>query len=336
MAALERRLLWRVLQRAIPWISLAVGIVGALLMDRGPARGAIVAGVAVASWLVLTVVMWLERKHEHQHAAGSPTTVVRTARFSALMLTQSSIHLQLYFVLPFYFNAFAGTAAHVVFLGLLCGAALASLWDPLTEWLLVRTRAGVLLPAFATFCVMAAVLPGLGIGNGVALWCAAGAAALGLPVMVFADHLRGQPLARALGVALLVGLVFPVALLLGAARMVPAVPMGLVDAAIGTRRAGYEVTDPTDRLQRVPSSLVCTTSIFAPLGVRDHLLHVWRKDGVVVDRIELEIRGGREAGFRTYSVKRNFGAEPNGTWSCAVETASGQFLGERRIVIASP
>ena len=56
----------------------------------------------------------------------------------------------------------------------------------------------------------------------------------------------------------------------------------------------------------------------------------------VVDRIELEIRGGREAGFRTYSVKQNFGPEPSGTWSCAVETASGQFLGERRIVIASP
>jgi Family of unknown function (DUF5924)/Protein of unknown function (DUF2914) len=336
MAGLHRRWLWRALQRAIPWISLAIGIVGALLMDRGPARGAIVAAVAVGSWLVLSVVMWLERKHEHQDAEGGATNVVRTARFSALMLTQSSIHLQLYFALPFYFNAFAGTFPHVVFMALMCGAALASLWDPLTEWLLVRTRAGVLLPAFSTFCVLAAVLPGLGLGNGTALWCAAAAAGLGLPVMVFADRLHGRPLARALFVALLVGLLFPAGLLLGGARMVPAVPMGLVEAAIGTRRVGHEVADPIDRLDRAPTRLVCATAIFAPLGVRDHLLHVWRKDGVVTDRIELEIRGGREDGFRTYSVKRNFGDDPNGTWSCAVETESGQFLGERTIVIASP
>lgn len=318
---------------AIPWISLVVGVVGALLMDRGPTRGAIVAIVAVASWLVLSVAVWLGRQREH--ADGAAAGAQRVARISALVLTQSSIHLQLYFALPFYFKAFAGTVAHVVFVAALCIAALASLWDPLTEWLLVRTRVGVLLPAFATFCVLAAVLPGVGLGNGASLWWAAAAAGLAAPVMVLADRLHGRPLARALGTAGLVALVFPAALLLGGARLVPAVPLALLDAAIGTRRVDYDVTDPTERLERVPSRLVCATSIFAPLGVRDRLLHVWRHDGEVVDRIELEIRGGREAGFRTYSIKRNFGPDPTGEWRCAVETESGQFLGERRIVIGS-
>ena len=331
MAGFDRKLLLGVVHWAIPWISLAIGIAGALLMDRGPSRGAAVAVVAVSSWLVLTVVLWLERKREHQ--PGGTTKALRTARFSALMLTQSSIHLQLYFALPFYFKAFAGTFAHVVFMTLLGGAALASLWDPLTEWLLVRSRAGILLPAFSTFCVMAAVLPGLGLSNGTSLWCAAGAAGLALPVMVFADRLHGRPLARAVVTAVVAGLVFPLALALGGARAVPAVPMGLVEAAIGTRRVGNEITDPTERLERTPARLVCATSIFAPLGVHEHLVHVWRKDGEVMDRIVLEIRGGREAGFRTYSVKQNFGASPTGEWSCAVETEMGQFLGERRIVI---
>ncbi len=334
MAESRGALLWTLLVRAIPWISLAVGIVGAVLMDRGPSRGAIVAIVAVASYLVLFVVLWLERKRERDDAA-QPTKIVRTVRFSVLMLTQSSIHLQLYFVLPFYFKAYAGTVAHTIFVGMLCAAALASLWDPLTEWLLVRTRLGVMLPAFATFCVMAAVLPGLGLGNGESMWIAAGAAGLALPVMVFADHLRGRPLLRALSGAVGIGLVIPAALLLGATRMVPAVPMDLLDAAIGTRRVGYDVADPIDTIDHVPPRLVCATAIFAPLGVRDRLVHVWRKDGEVMDRIELEIRGGREDGFRTYSIKRNFGAEPNGRWSCAVETVSGQFLGQRVIDIVS-
>jgi hypothetical protein len=328
------KLVWLV-QRAIPWVSLAVGIVGAILMDRGPSRGRIVAIVALVSWIVLMIVLWLERSHAHGDPTREPSKLARTIRFSVLMLTQSSLHLQLYFVLPFYFKAYAGTLPHMVFMGILCGAALASLWDPLTEWLLVRTRIGLLYPAFATFCVMTAVLPALGMSTGMAVWTGAAAAGLALPVMVFADHLHGRPLVRALVTALVVALVFPTALLLGAIRAVPAVPMGLVHAAIGTRRAGYEVVNPVDHLERAPRTLICATAIFAPVGVHEGLFHVWRQDGVEMDRIPLEITGGREDGFRTYSIKHNFGAEPEGEWSCAVETEMGQFLGERTVIIGS-
>ncbi|MBX7078095.1 MAG: DUF2914 domain-containing protein [Nannocystaceae bacterium] len=339
MARLTAQRVVHLTQRVLPWASLAVGIVGALMMDRGPKRGAIVAAVALASWLVLMLVIWLERVHEARQAAATPAApevvgrIVRGARFSTLMLMQSSIHLQLYFALPFYFKSWAGTLGHTVFLAVLCAAALASLWDPLTERLLMRTRGGLLLPAFATFVVMAAVLPGLGLSNTGALWAASGAGALALPVMVFADRVHGRKLAGSIAAAIAAALVLPLALLGGGARLVPAVPMHLVSAEIGTRRGGYDVLDPTDALARAPAKLVCATAIFAPLGVRERLLHVWRKDGHVVDRIELEIRGGREQGFRTYSVKRNFGEDPRGEWSCAVETAWGQFLGERRVVI---
>ena len=53
----------------------------------------------------------------------------------------------------------------------------------------------------------------------------------------------------------------------------------------------------------------------------------------VRDRIELSIEGGREQGFRTWSRKRNFGDDPRGRWTCAVETGLGQSLGEQAIVI---
>lgn len=327
------RRLFHIAQRVIPWISLAVGIVGALLMDRGPARGRIVAIVAMASWMVLLGALWLEQRREAAGDAAHP--IVRTAHMSVLLITQSSIHLQLYFALPFYFKAFAPTAAQIVFMVLLVGAALASLWDPLTEWMLSRTRWGLLLPAFANFSVLAAVLPGLGMANGAALWWAAAATGLAIPALVLARRIRGSAGWLALLDALVVGAVIPIALLLGAARAVPAVPMGLVDGAIGTRRVGNEVADPIEQLARAPQTLVCATAIFAPLGVRERMLHVWRHDGEVVDRIELEILGGREDGFRTYSIKHEFGKDPRGTWSCAVETESGQFLGERKITVGS-
>jgi Family of unknown function (DUF5924)/Protein of unknown function (DUF2914) len=332
MPLTRRQRVIAIVLRVLPWCSLAVGIVGALLMDRGPTRGLIVAVVAVASWLVLSVVIWLGRLRDH---AGTPTAgrFLHGAHFSTLMFTQSSIHLQLYFALPFYFQAFAGTPGHVVFLGLLGVAALASLWDPLTEWLLLRTRVGLLLPAFANFAVLDAVLPGLGLSNRASLWLAAGAAGIALPVMALADRMHGRSLARALLTSLAIALVIPTALWLGAARIVPAAPMHLVSAEIGTRRVGYGVADPTERLARAPAQIVCSTAIFAPLGVKDRLYHVWRHEGTVMDRIPLEIRGGREDGFRTYSIKRNFGDAPSGRWSCAVETEMGQLLGEREIEI---
>jgi hypothetical protein len=323
----------RIAHRLLPWVSLAIGIVGAIMMDRGPRRGAIVGIVALVTWAVLLVVLWLGRVRARADDMHPRKKLLVGAHFSTLLVTQSAIHLQVYFALPFYYKAWAGTAGHTVFLVLVTLAALASLWDPLTEHLLTRTRYGVVLPAFANFVVLAAVLPGLGLGNGVSLWLAAGAAGIALPVLVVAEGLHGRSLAGALAVSIAVALVIPLALALGAARMVPAAPLQLLKAEIGTRQVGRDVADPRDHFASRPGRMVCATSIFAPLGLRDRLFHVWRKDGVVVDRIELEIRGGREDGFRTWSIKRNFGDEPEGEWSCAVETESGQFLGERRVTV---
>ncbi|HET6583621.1 MAG TPA: DUF5924 family protein [Nannocystaceae bacterium] len=332
MNATRRRLL-KIGHRLLPWVSLAIGIVGALMMDRGPKRGAIVGVVAIVTWFVLLVVLWLGRLRARSEQEDPRAKLIAGAHMSTLLLTQSAIHLQVYFALPFYYKAWAGTVGHTVFLALVTVAALASLWDPLTERLLTRTRWGVALPAFANFVVLAAVLPGLGLGNGVSLWLAAGAAGLALPVLVVADGLHGRSLAGALAVAIAIALVIPVALALGAARVVPAAPLQLVSIEIGTRQVGRDVADPTDRFRSRPGRMMCATSIFAPLGLRDRLFHVWRKDGVVMDRIELEIRGGREDGFRTWSIKRNFGDDPEGAWSCAVETESGQFLGQRVVTV---
>lgn len=330
-----RKKLLRIGHRLLPWVSLAIGIVGALMMDRGPKRGAIVAIVAIVTWVVLLIVLWLGRLRARSEQEDPHAKLIAGAHMSTLLLTQSAIHLQVYFALPFYYKAWAGTVGHTVFLVLVTLAALASLWDPLTERLLTRTRWGVALPAFANFVVLAAVLPGLGLGNGVSLWLAAGAAGLALPMLVIADGLHGRSLAGALAVAISIALVIPVGLAVGAARVVPAAPLQLISVEIGTRQVGRDVADPTDHFRSRPGRMMCATSIFAPLGLRDRLFHVWRKDGVVMDRIELEIRGGREDGFRTWSIKHNFGDHPEGEWSCAVETESGQFLGERVVTVGA-
>ncbi len=325
----DRLLRWG--KRAVPWVSLVVGTAGALVMDRNPQRGVVVAVIGLATWVALLVAIWFGRLGRDGEAKHPRARLWLGARFTSLMLTQSSIHLQLYFVLPYYLKAWAGTVGQTVFVAVVCVAALVSLWDPLTEHLLTRTRYGLLLPALSNFVVLAAVLPSMGVSNGTSLWVAAATSSVALPVVVLADRLVDRD--KGLVGACVVGLLIPVGLALGGARLVPAVPLRLISAEVGTRQLGRGVADPREHFERRPGRLMCATAIGAPLGVRDQLLHVWRHDGVVVDRIALEVAGGREEGFRTWSIKHNLGDDPNGSWSCAVETAGGQFLGERRFTI---
>lgn len=319
----------RWLRVLIPWASLVIAIVSAILMDRGPKAARTVAVGAVTLWVVLLVALVLRGRA----GADAASRFVRGAWLSALMLTQSAIQLALFFSVPLYWLAWAHTGAQLVFLVVLSAAALVSLWDPLTEWILHQPGLGPLLPAVACFSALNAVLPGFGVSSSASLWIASAATALALPVGLLRVHVEPRVLRLQILGTLVMMVLLPMSIALGAGRWIPAAPLSLGHASIGTRMNGREVADPRERLPRRPSALVCATAIRAPLGVHERLYHVWRQDGEVRDRIPLEIEGGREEGFRTWSRKRNFGSDPGGTWTCAVETGLGQSLGERAIVI---
>jgi hypothetical protein len=77
--------------------------------------------------------------------------------------------------------------------------------------------------------------------------------------------------------------------------------------------------------------LVAYTAIYAPAGLRQAVRHVWRHDGQVVEVVGLSpVLGGRREGYRTYSRKTAFPADPQGRWSVDVVTASGQLIGRLR------
>ncbi|MDZ7853559.1 MAG: DUF2914 domain-containing protein [Halomonas sp.] len=54
---------------------------------------------------------------------------------------------------------------------------------------------------------------------------------------------------------------------------------------------------------------------------------MWRQDGEEVDRIPLEIQGGREAGYRSWSHKQNFPEDTPGEWRIDVMTDRGRRIG---------
>jgi hypothetical protein len=128
------------------------------------------------------------------------------------------------------------------------------------------------------------------------------------------------------------------------ANLIPPVPLALKRAGIYhsvvRRPNGYEVQfvppplhlfwrqydNPFDYSPGEP--VYCFTAIFAPRGIHVRVRHVWsRYDSPgwrVTDRMEYEVSGGREGGFRWYSRKSAITA---GRWRVEVETDRGQTLG---------
>ena len=313
--------LWR---RLVPFVSLVLGVASALMMDRGPENAALVALSAIGLWATLLVMLWLGRTVT-EDAGPLRHRLVSLAHFFSLLATQSLVQFALFFALPFYLSAAGDDPAHWVFLALLVSLSVATLWDPLTERMLTAPLLAPLLPAFGSFAALTAVLPGLGLSTEHALWIAAATSGAGALLIGAASAVPGRR-GRVLASGLVVVALLPLSLWLGAARFVPAAPLRLVRAEIGTSRNGKWVEGVAERFAQAPGRLFCATAIASPVGVRDRLFHLWTKDGVERARVALDIRGGRGAGYRTQS-RITVGSPERGTFRCSVVTASGQRLG---------
>jgi hypothetical protein len=321
--------------KLLPWLWLITGIASAFTMDRGPAAAAGVAVAALASWLCLLLLHWLARLKPEAVRSRWRRRVLFALRHSSLMATQNAIQLGLFFALPFYWQAATREIGHGLFMAALGLLSAATLWDPFTEWLLLRPVLGPLLLASSSFVGLNAVLPGLGLSTQRSLWAAAFTAALGVLILATSN----VPSAERKRVALwtfVPSLLLPLALQLGAARIVPAAPLRLSKIQIGTQISGKWISAPLKHLDTAPPHLFCATAIASPVGVRDRLFHVWSYNGIRRAQIELDIRGGRAAGYRTRSRFEVSSGYALGRYSCQVETASGQVLGRESITIGRP
>jgi hypothetical protein len=155
------------------------------------------------------------------------------------------------------------------------------------------------------------------------------------------------------GVSALVVAIFMVFNVLYFLNIIPPVPLSLKDIGMyhsllkkgdGNYTALYEQA-PWWQVWRTTSevytlgvgeSAFCFSSVFAPTNLTVPIYHRWEmynasaKDWRTMALVAFPISGGRDAGYRGYSVKANL---TPGEWRCSVETGNGSLVGRESFTV---
>ncbi|MBZ2189050.1 DUF2914 domain-containing protein [Alcanivorax sp. JB21] len=306
------------------------GVASFILVDRQAELAKVIAALMLASWIWLTLENLLRDGIARRFGFDLPPVVLK---FATQLVHQES----LFFVLPFFFLSTTWASGQIVFTGLLAIGALVSIVDPLYyKWLSNRRWLYLGFHSLTLFAVLLTALPiiiHLTTSQSYAL-------AIGITlVLSFPSLSQTVPLRRWWRAPLLALMLTSLGVTLWAAQLwVPPATLRLTEVAITTEMDGPQRT-PGDRIRHIDANalqhdgLFAYTAVNAPRGLNERIYHVWRHEGQQVDRIALDIRGGREAGYRAWTRKRHFPADPVGRWQVQVVTEGGQLLGILRFQV---
>ncbi|MBV4554285.1 DUF2914 domain-containing protein [Pseudomonas sp. SWRI102] len=304
------------------------GVGSFMLVDRQQGLATWIAIMMLVSWLWLMLENSLTRLFTKIFKREIPQPLLR---YATQMIHQES----LFFVLPFFFITTTWNSSQLLFTGLLAAAALVSIIDPLYyKWLAPRRWAFLALHTLTLFAALLTALP------------------------VILHLTTDQSFKLALGIAMLLSFpslasIFPIrtvrnalailciTLGIGAAgwvlrSWVPPATLWMTEVAISTQ---LEDRTPGASLKEVSAAqirsngLYAYTAINAPRGLDERIYHVWQFNGKEVDRIALDIHGGRKEGYRAWTHKQNFPGDPTGKWQVRVLTENGQLIGVLRFKV---
>ncbi len=319
----------------LPAFSFLSGVASFLLVRRSQSLAGVLTALMLLSWLWLTAERVLGSWFERVTGQSLPGGVLR---FATQMIHQETF----FFVLPFFLVTTTWTTPQGLFTVLVAMAALVSILDPVYFHRLASRRWFYMAyHGFALFVMMLTALPillHLTTGQSYDLACLASA------VLIMPSLADVVPNWRRWRFWVMAGLAVSLA---GAAYAgkpwVPPATLWLSRVAVTTSvdEANREPGPQRQVLQAQTlhhQGLYAYTAIRAPRGLREGVYHVWRLNGRVVDRIPLQITGGRRQGYRAWTHKRSFPADPVGRWSVAVMTESGQLVGivRFRVVDTAP
>ena len=299
------------------------GIGSFILVDRQESLASWVAILMLVSWLWLMLENSFTQLFSRLFKREIPQPLLR---YATQMIHQES----LFFVLPFFFVTTTWNSGQLVFTGLLAAAGLVSIIDPLYyKWVAPRRWLFLALHTLTLFAAMLTALPIiLHLTTAQSFKLALGVAML-LSFPSLASSFPINNARRAIALVL-------VTLAIGGGgwmlrSWVPPATLWMTEVAISSQ---LQNRTPGESLKQVSASqirsagLYAYTAIKAPRGLNERIYHVWQFNGKEVDRIALDINGGRKEGYRAWTHKQVFPANPVG--QVAGAGADRGWPGDRR------
>ncbi|MDO6526332.1 DUF5924 family protein [Motilimonas sp. 1_MG-2023] len=306
------------------------GVASYVLVERKESLAQLMAIFLLLSWLWLLIDNWARDRLERRFGVTLSPNIMR---FALQMVHQES----LFFALPFFLAVTQWDHPQAIFTSLIVFCAFISLVDPLYYKKLALNR--TLFSIFHSFALFVVLL-------------------VTLPVLF---HLTtSQSLSTALLVTIVVTIPsigifmanghwwrfpFIISLLCILSLVVWMLPSFIPPAALRltaitlSHELDLEQKKPGDSIKELDAAalhrlgLYSWTAVKAPRGLNEKIYHVWLHNQKEVDRIILNISGGRSEGYRAWTHKMNFPSNAEGSWQVKVETESGQLIGLTRFTV---
>lgn len=322
----------RVLDRhfwLLPLTGFSLGWASFILVQRGEGLASGIALLALLGWLwILAEPFIMNRLLAREH----PKLSKNISNFFS-----QSIQQEIYFFsLPFLFAATQlEDLGQLAFTGIFVLAALVSTVDP---WYhrYISTNRMVSLAFHALCCFVSAlvILPVVvKLPTGRTLVFALGFLVVWLllviPGLLFRlDTWKHRLLA-------LVGLCAIPLLIWTFRASIPAAGLAANNATISSGVVDHEPIDSISRIDasQLSQGVYAFVAVQAPWGLEQEIAFKWQH-GDYSETITAVINGGREDGYRTYSMKSNFPEPAGGTWTVDVLTAQGQLLRRLEFVVS--
>ena len=323
--ALSDRFPW-----AMPIFGLVSGLASFFLVERKQELAKVIAIMIMASWCWLL----MEKSVHHWIKSWFGFQLPQPLFFYAAQLVHQE---SLFFVIPFFFITTVWNSGQAIYSSLLLLAAIISLIDPIYfRWLAPRR---ILYFAFHGLTFFAALLTALPIifqlptsesyhwSLAIALLIAVSGVVSESGFSWWQKAISALVLGAALGLAGL--LVRP---------WVPPATLWLTQVAI--TQSVDENRAPENNLKtlgetELHNGLYAYTAIHAPRGLNERIHHIWQLNGEQVDKVPLDINGGREAGYRAWTHKVNFPENAIGQWQIRVVTDADQLIGILRFNVVA-
>ncbi len=240
-------------------------------------------------------------------------------------------------------------AGSAIFIGLLVAMVLGNEYFR-NRYTLLRLNIGVYYFLILTYLIVAVptfIVHSIGVGAFL-LSCVVSLVYIGgFLTLLYVAVFRGDRARQLGGAAGLVSLILVVFMGLYFLNIIPPVPLSLRDIGIyhsvlkrsdGSYLALYEPAAWWEFWRSSASTFTastgdaafCYSSVFAPTSLEAPIYHQWEYHNPTTgdweerSKLDFPVSGGREDGYRGFSVKT--GLEP-GQWRCDVETAQGALIG---------